>query len=127
MATQCATATVLFGAGDIIAQQAIEKRGIRGHDVRDASSVVEYINPYYFAYDVSHDVRWPKQYARTARLSFYGGALFGPIMTKWYQGLNRLRFATPMRAVVYRVSVVSFPSYLCVPLLDTELSYPRCE
>lgn len=34
MATQCATATVLFGAGDIIAQQAIEKRGVKGHDVR---------------------------------------------------------------------------------------------
>jgi len=74
MATQCATATVLFGAGDVIAQQAIEKRGIKGHD-----------------------------YARTIRLSFYGGALFAPIMTKWYQGLNRLRFATPTRAVVYRV------------------------
>lgn len=24
-------------------------------------------------------------------------------MTKWYQGLNRLRFTTPTRAVVYRV------------------------
>ena len=32
MSTQCVTAAVLFGAGDIIAQQAIEKRGAE-HDV----------------------------------------------------------------------------------------------
>lgn len=24
-------------------------------------------------------------------------------MTKWYQGLNRLTFSTPTRAVIYRV------------------------
>ncbi|EJD04619.1 uncharacterized protein FOMMEDRAFT_107423 [Fomitiporia mediterranea MF3/22] len=73
MATQCATAAVLFGAGDVIAQQAIEGKG-RDHD-----------------------------FARTARITFYGGALFGPIMTKWYQALNRLQFASPVKAVVYRV------------------------
>lgn len=31
MAAQCGTAAFLFGAGDIIAQQAIEKKG-RSHD-----------------------------------------------------------------------------------------------
>ncbi|THH04331.1 hypothetical protein EW145_g5604 [Phellinidium pouzarii] len=73
MLTQSLTAGVLFGAGDVIAQQAIEKQG-KNHD-----------------------------FARTARITFYGGALFGPIMTKWYQALNKLKFATPTKAVVYRV------------------------
>ncbi|KAI0318292.1 hypothetical protein OF83DRAFT_1171226 [Amylostereum chailletii] len=39
---------------------------------------------------------------RTARLAFYGGALFGPPITKWFQFLGRLQFATPTKAVVYR-------------------------
>jgi hypothetical protein len=33
MVAQCATAAVLFGAGDVIAQQVIEKKG-KEHDVR---------------------------------------------------------------------------------------------
>jgi protein Mpv17 len=32
MIAQCATAAVLFGAGDVIAQQAVEKKG-KQHDV----------------------------------------------------------------------------------------------
>lgn len=44
MATQCATATVLFGAGDIIAQQTIEKRGVKGHDVRGIASANRYVS-----------------------------------------------------------------------------------
>ncbi|KAJ7436561.1 hypothetical protein FB451DRAFT_1344634 [Mycena latifolia] len=64
MLAQCGTAAVLFGAGDIIAQQA---------------------------------------FARTARLTFYGGAMFGPAMTKWYQLLNRIQFKNPTKAVIYRV------------------------
>ncbi|KAF8121101.1 hypothetical protein EV363DRAFT_1438015 [Boletus edulis] len=70
---QSATAALLFGAGDIIAQQAIERQG-KNHD-----------------------------YMRTARLTFYGGALFGPALTKWYQVLNRIKFASPTRGVIYRV------------------------
>ena len=46
---------------------------------------------------------YPVQFARTARMAFYGGALFGPIMTKWFQTLNRLQFKSPARAVIYRV------------------------
>ncbi|KAF9469472.1 hypothetical protein BDZ94DRAFT_1206021 [Collybia nuda] len=69
----CGTAAFLFGSGDIIAQQAVEKRGNK------------------------HD------FMRTARLTFYGGALFGPAMTKWYAFLNGIKFASPMRAVIYRV------------------------
>ncbi|KAI6115034.1 hypothetical protein EDD17DRAFT_1777755 [Pisolithus thermaeus] len=73
MLAQPATAAVLFGAGDIIAQQAIEQRG-KNHD-----------------------------FLRTARLTFYGGAIFGPALTKWYQLLNRIKFSSPTKAVVYRV------------------------
>ncbi|KAF8837526.1 hypothetical protein BDN67DRAFT_1013811 [Paxillus ammoniavirescens] len=70
---QSATAAFLFGAGDIIAQQAIERQG-KDHD-----------------------------FMRTARITFYGGAFFGPALTKWYQLLNRIKFASPTRGVVYRV------------------------
>jgi len=73
MAAQCATGAFLFGTGDVIAQQIIEKKG------------------------TDHD------FMRTARLGFYGGALFAPIITKWYQMLNNLQFKTPTRALVYRV------------------------
>jgi hypothetical protein len=34
MMAQCGTAAVLFGTGDLIAQQAVEKKGLEGHDVR---------------------------------------------------------------------------------------------
>ncbi|RDB27213.1 Protein SYM1 [Hypsizygus marmoreus] len=71
----CSTAAVLFGAGDVIAQQGVEKRG-RAHD-----------------------------FARTARLTFYGGMMFGPCMTKWYQVLNSIKFASPTRAVLTRVAL----------------------
>lgn len=73
MLTQSLTAAVLFGGGDVIAQQLIESRG------------------------AEHD------YTRTARLAFYGGACFGPPMTLWYQFLNRIKFASAKRAVIYRV------------------------
>ncbi|KAF9526804.1 hypothetical protein CPB83DRAFT_857257 [Crepidotus variabilis] len=73
MITQCITASVLFGAGDIVAQQIVERKG-KEHD-----------------------------YARTARLTFYGGALFGPAMTKWYQFLNRIKFPSPTKALMYRL------------------------
>jgi len=58
----------------VIAQQAVEKKGLAQHD-----------------------------FMRTARLTFYGGALFGPLMTHWYAFLNRLKFQTPTKALVYRV------------------------
>ncbi|KAF9236544.1 hypothetical protein BU15DRAFT_89078 [Melanogaster broomeanus] len=70
---QSATAAFLFGAGDIIAQQAIERQG-KNHDLM-----------------------------RTARLTFYGGVFFGPALTKWYQLLNRIKFASPTKGVIYRV------------------------
>lgn len=90
MIAQCGTSAVLFGTGDMIAQQAIEKKGLKNHD-----------------------------WARTARLTFYGGAMFGPIVTKWYQLLNRLQFQTATKATVYRVCLVPFrPIYLFSSVLS---------
>ncbi|KAI0758673.1 hypothetical protein C8Q74DRAFT_258415 [Fomes fomentarius] len=78
LVTQCATSFVLFGTGDVLAQQAFEKKG------------------------ANHDF-W-----RTARLSFYGGAIFGPVLTKWLQLLNRLQFSSPTKAVAYKVYLDQF-------------------
>ena len=33
------------------------------------------------------------------------GALFGPSMTIWYQFLNRLKFPSPTKALIYRVGI----------------------
>ncbi|KAK6977918.1 hypothetical protein R3P38DRAFT_506549 [Favolaschia claudopus] len=78
MLAQCGTAAVLFSAGDILAQQAIERRG-KQHD-----------------------------FARTARLTFYGGVMFGPVITKWIQFLNRLQFKNPTKGIIYRVWLDQF-------------------
>ncbi|KAB5592976.1 integral membrane protein, Mpv17/pmp22 family protein [Ceratobasidium theobromae] len=48
----CITTAVLFGTGDVVAQQVVDRRGISAHD-----------------------------WVRTARLSLYGGAIFAPIVT----------------------------------------------
>ncbi|KAK0438552.1 hypothetical protein EV421DRAFT_950656 [Armillaria borealis] len=108
MLAQCGTAALLFGTGDIIAQQLIEKKGLRRHD-----------------------------FTRTVRLTFYGGALFGPVMTWWYQFLNRIQFASPTRAIVYRVwldqavltpfAVGAF--FTCMSVLEgvPQEAYPRIQ
>lgn len=72
LATQCATSAVLFATGDVIAQQVIERKRSQ------------------------HD------FARTARLTFFGGCLLGPPVSKWIAFLGRLSFATPTKAVIYR-------------------------
>lgn len=48
--TQAVTTFVLFGAGDVIAQQAVDKKGIEKHDL-----------------------------ARTGRMALYGGGEFFPL------------------------------------------------
>ncbi|SCZ99520.1 BZ3500_MvSof-1268-A1-R1_Chr3-1g06059 [Microbotryum saponariae] len=56
-----ATAATLFGAGDVLAQQAVDKQGM------------------------NHDV------VRTARLALYGGVIFAPVVTRWYQMLEGIK------------------------------------
>ncbi|KFY68671.1 hypothetical protein V496_00884 [Pseudogymnoascus sp. VKM F-4515 (FW-2607)] len=59
MLTQSVTTAILFATGDIIAQQAVEHRGIEKHE-----------------------------FIRTARMALYGGAIFGPAATKWFKFLQ---------------------------------------
>ncbi|KAI1636319.1 hypothetical protein F4809DRAFT_609672 [Biscogniauxia mediterranea] len=58
--TQAVTTAVLFGVGDITAQQVVEKKGIEKHEL-----------------------------ARTGRMVLYGGAVFGPAATTWFGILQR--------------------------------------
>jgi len=59
-----------------------------------------------------------RQFSRTARLTFYGGApfclvdkdvltdlgaIFGPCISTWYRYLNMIKFSTPTRALASRV------------------------
>ncbi|KAF7513766.1 Protein required for ethanol metabolism [Endocarpon pusillum] len=60
LVTQSITTAVLFAAGDTLAQQAVEKKGFANHDL-----------------------------ARSGRMALYGGAIFGPAATRWYQFLQR--------------------------------------
>ncbi|KAL1956080.1 hypothetical protein VTO42DRAFT_7675 [Malbranchea cinnamomea] len=58
--TQSIGSAVLFGAGDVLAQQLVDRVGIENHN-----------------------------YARTARMALYGGAIFGPAATTWYKFMQR--------------------------------------
>jgi len=51
---------VLFGSGDVLAQQAVDRRGLEKHD-----------------------------FTRTGRMALYGGAVFGPAATTWFGILQR--------------------------------------
>lgn len=62
--TQAATAAVLFGLGDALAQQGIEKKG-KDHD-----------------------------FTRTLRLVCYGGLFLAPVITKWYTLLERIKLSS---------------------------------
>jgi len=73
---QAVTSAVLFGTGDSLAQQAVERRGIQKHD-----------------------------FARTGRMVLYGGAFFGPLAHHWFKFLQaRIRLSTPTRTTIARVA-----------------------
>jgi hypothetical protein len=81
MVTQCGTAAVLFGTGDMIAQQAIEKKRLKGHDVRSFSPVLFLFGD---SLDVGLIIMLGFKWARTGRLTLYGGERID------YLSLNRL-------------------------------------
>lgn len=58
--TQAVTTSVLFATGDITAQQLVEQRGLKAHDL-----------------------------TRTGRMALYGGCVFGPVATTWFNLLAR--------------------------------------
>ncbi|OAL33569.1 hypothetical protein AYO20_07076 [Fonsecaea nubica] len=74
--TQSVTTAVLFAAGDTLAQQAVERKGLRNHDA-----------------------------TRTARMGLYGGFVFGPAATKWYAFLQkRINFQSHNVTILARVA-----------------------
>lgn len=75
--TQAVTTAILFATGDIIAQQAVEKKGVKGHE-----------------------------WARTGRMFAYGGVIFGPSAANWFRILaTRVNFASPTATTLARVTV----------------------
>ncbi|KAM5432515.1 Protein required for ethanol metabolism [Microsporum canis] len=73
--TQSIGSAVLFGTGDVLAQQLVDGVGIEKHD-----------------------------YARTGRMLLYGGAIFGPGATTWYKFMQRnIVFRNPKLTLVARV------------------------
>ncbi|KAL2864326.1 Mpv17/PMP22 family protein [Aspergillus lucknowensis] len=75
--TASITSAVLFGSGDVLAQQLVDRRGIEKHDV-----------------------------GRTGRMALYGGAVFGPAATKWFGFLQRhVVLKNPKATIVARVAV----------------------
>ncbi|KAJ6147211.1 hypothetical protein N7497_009193 [Penicillium chrysogenum] len=58
--TASITSAFLFGSGDVLAQQAVDRKGLQKHD-----------------------------FARTGRMALYGGAVFGPAATTWFGMLQR--------------------------------------
>ncbi|KAB8269012.1 integral membrane protein [Aspergillus flavus AF70] len=84
--TQSLTTACLFAVGDGLAQQGVEKKGIARHDV-----------------------------TRTARMALYGGAVFGPVATKWFQFLqNRINLGSPGKTLVARVAT---DQLVCAPTM----------
>lgn len=76
--TQSVTTGVLFATGDALAQTAVEKRALKDYDV-----------------------------ARSGRMALYGGAIFGPLATKWFGFLqNRVRLpGRPNAEILARVGL----------------------
>ncbi|KAM7188736.1 Mpv17 / PMP22 family domain containing protein [Naviculisporaceae sp. PSN 640] len=76
--TQAVTTAVLFGVGDVAAQQLVEKKGLKNHEL-----------------------------PRTARMVGYGGVVFGPAATTWFKLLQRhVNFpSSPNKTMLARVAL----------------------
>ncbi|KNE65450.1 hypothetical protein AMAG_11076 [Allomyces macrogynus ATCC 38327] len=80
--TQSAATAVLFAAGDVLAQQGVEGKGLAGHE-----------------------------WARTGRLALFGLVVAGPALSHWYRFLDRrivLRNAHPLTTLSARVAMDQF-------------------
>ncbi|KAF4636497.1 hypothetical protein G7Y89_g1604 [Cudoniella acicularis] len=74
--TQSITTAVLFATGDTMAQQLVEKRGLKNHEL-----------------------------ARTGRMALYGGVIFGPAATTWFKFLqNKVVFQNKNLEIAARVA-----------------------
>lgn len=66
---------VLFGTGDVLAQQAVERKGFGNHEL-----------------------------ARTGRMALYGGCVFGPGATQWYKILQKIQLKNHNATILARVA-----------------------
>lgn len=75
--TQSITTAVLFATGDTMAQQLVEKKGLKNHDLM-----------------------------RSGRMALYGGAVFGPAATTWFKFLqNKVVFKNKNVEILARVGL----------------------
>ncbi|RXW15711.1 hypothetical protein EST38_g10143 [Candolleomyces aberdarensis] len=102
MLVQCVTAAVMFGAGDVIAQQAVEGKG-KKHDVISSNSSPNVLRWYVHVHTQPYLQPSPTLNSSAPTPPSRTGCMFGPIITKWYQFLNRLKFASPTKALLYRI------------------------
>lgn len=66
----------MFGTGDVLAQQLVDRKGLKDHSL-----------------------------ARTGRMALYGGCIFGPAATKWYQFLaKKVNLKTHNASILARVA-----------------------
>ncbi|KAK3388931.1 hypothetical protein B0T20DRAFT_447315 [Sordaria brevicollis] len=75
--TQAVTTSLLFGIGDITAQQLVDRRGFSNHDL-----------------------------SRTGRMALYGGTVFGPAATTWFRFLQKRVVVpgSPNKTILARVA-----------------------
>jgi len=97
MSTQMTSAAVLFGLGDVLAQQGVEQKGWRNHDVRQLC----------FPLARSSFIIFFKL-LRTSRLAFYGGCIFAPIASRWYILLERIPFKSRPALIASKVCLDQF-------------------
>ncbi|WOO78799.1 Protein SYM1 [Vanrija pseudolonga] len=81
-----ATSAVLFATGDVIAQQAVEKKGLKNHDL-----------------------------ARTGRIVIWGAGIFAPLVTVWLRALDKIPIKNKIAGTITRVAadqLIAAPTFL---------------
>ncbi|KAI8972040.1 sym-1 [Mycotypha africana] len=77
---QSLTTAILFGAGDVIAQQLVEQQGWRKHD-----------------------------HFRTLRMGIFGGIFAGPVLSNWYRFVeNKVNINQPFQRLATKVALDQF-------------------
>ncbi|KAI8067018.1 uncharacterized protein B0P05DRAFT_207593 [Gilbertella persicaria] len=77
---QSLSTAVLFGAGDVIAQQLVEKQGWENHDMK-----------------------------RTLRMTAFGGVFAGPVLSQWYRFVDRkVTIKSPAQGLFVKVALDQF-------------------
>ncbi|KAI9274395.1 hypothetical protein BDA99DRAFT_497377 [Phascolomyces articulosus] len=77
---QCITTAFLFGTGDVIAQQVVERKGLKSHEM-----------------------------TRTLRMAGFGGLFAGPVLSNWYRFVElNIKGATPVTTLLKKVAADQF-------------------